>query len=82
MFTTAKKLAAYFQLHPIQVMTDQPLGMVMRNPTSSSRLIKWAMMLTEYRLRTAVKGQALADFIVEYTARDPESNHSSQLEEP
>lgn len=36
----------------------------------------------EYRLRTAIKGQALADFSVECTARDPELRITNQLEEP
>ncbi|XP_019181909.1 PREDICTED: uncharacterized protein LOC109177020 [Ipomoea nil] len=51
-----------------------PIGAVLRNASSSERLVKWALMLThfamEYRLRPAIKGQALADFLVECTARD------------
>lgn len=72
MFITTKKLTSYFPAHPILVLTDQPLGTVLKNPTSSGRLIKWTMMLTqfniEYRPRTAIQGQALADFIVECMA--------------
>lgn len=60
MFVTAKKLSAYFQAHLIQVLTYQPLGLVLQNPTSSGRLIKWAMMLTqfniEYKPKEAIKG--------------------------
>ncbi|XP_031096938.1 uncharacterized protein LOC116001189 [Ipomoea triloba] len=86
LWVTARKLAAYFQAHPVVVLTDQPLGTILRNPTSSGRLIKWAMMLTqfaiEYRPRPAIKAQALADFIVECTARDPEPDRSTALEEP
>lgn len=86
LFVTAKKLSAYFQAHPVQVLTDQQVGAVLQNPMSSGRLIKWAMMLTqfniEYRPRKAVKEQALADFIVECTVRDTEPNGPSQLEEP
>ncbi|VFQ78088.1 unnamed protein product [Cuscuta campestris] len=71
LFITAKKLTSYFQAHPIVVLTDLPLGTVMRDSTSSGRMIKWAMMLTqfniEYRRRTAIKGQAVADFLVEMT---------------
>ncbi|XP_052207976.1 uncharacterized protein LOC127811830 [Diospyros lotus] len=40
-------------------------------PDTSGRLLKWAIELAlldlEYRPRTAIKGQALADFIVEFT---------------
>ncbi|XP_031120385.1 uncharacterized protein LOC116023521 [Ipomoea triloba] len=86
LWVTARRLAAYFQAHPIVVLTDQPLGTILRNPTSSGRLIKWAMMLTqfaiEYKPRPAIKGQALADFIVECTARDPEHDQPTAIEEP
>lgn len=44
----------------------------MRSPTSSGRIVKWAMELThyglEYKPRLAIKAQALADFIVECKA--------------
>ncbi|VFQ89994.1 unnamed protein product [Cuscuta campestris] len=76
LFITAKKLTSYFQAHPIIVLTDLPLGTVMRDSTSSGRMIKWAMMLTqfniEYRPRTAIKGQAVADFLVEMTGHQQE----------
>ncbi|VFQ88657.1 unnamed protein product [Cuscuta campestris] len=52
------------------------LCVVLRNSTSSGRMVKWAMMLTqfniEYRLRLAIKGQALADFLVEMTGLTPD----------
>lgn len=86
LFVTAKKLSAYFQAHPMKVLTDQPIGAVLQNPTSSGRLIKWAMMLTqfsiEYKPRTAIKGQAMADFIVECTAREAEREETTRFEEP
>ncbi|VFR01431.1 unnamed protein product [Cuscuta campestris] len=48
---------------------------VLRNSTSSGRMVKWAMMLTqfniEYRPRSAIKGHALADFLVEMTGLTP-----------
>ncbi|VFQ91505.1 unnamed protein product [Cuscuta campestris] len=76
LFISAKKLKSYFQAHPVEVLTDQPLGVVLRNSTSSGRMVKWAMMLTqfniEYRPRSAIKGQALADFLVEMTGLTPD----------
>ncbi|VFQ80773.1 unnamed protein product [Cuscuta campestris] len=52
------------------------LSVVLRNSTSSGRMVKWAMMLTqfhiEYRPRSAIKGQALADFVVEMTGLTPD----------
>ena len=44
---------------------------ILHKPETSGRLIKWAIELSEfdirYKLRTAVKGQILADFIMEFT---------------
>ncbi|XP_031127679.1 uncharacterized protein LOC116029776 [Ipomoea triloba] len=72
--TTARKLVPYFQAHPKEVLTDQPLAGILRNPMSSGRMMKWAIELTqygiEYRPRPSIKAQALADFIVECTTQD------------
>ncbi|GJU17868.1 reverse transcriptase domain-containing protein [Tanacetum coccineum] len=66
---TAKRLRRYFQAHPITVITDQPIKQIMSYPDVAGRLQKWSVMLGEhnitYRLRTSVKGQILADFLVE-----------------
>nr|GEY05338.1 reverse transcriptase domain-containing protein [Tanacetum cinerariifolium] len=65
----AKRLRWYFQAHPITVITDQPIKQVMTRPDVAGRLQKWSIMLREhnitYRPRTSVKGQILADFLVE-----------------
>ncbi|XP_071933287.1 uncharacterized protein [Coffea arabica] len=65
----ARKLRTYFQAHPVVVITDQPLRQILSKPESSGRMVKWAVELSEYDLgyqpRTAVKAQALADFIAE-----------------
>ncbi|VFQ70040.1 unnamed protein product [Cuscuta campestris] len=68
-----KRLTPYFQAHPVRIMTDQPLGVVLRDPSSSRRVIKWAMVLSQYDIsyqpRSSKKGQVIADFMVECTAR-------------
>ncbi|GJU69090.1 reverse transcriptase domain-containing protein [Tanacetum coccineum] len=65
----AKRLRRYFQAHPIVVITDQPIKQVISKPDASGRLQKWSVLLGEhnisYRPRTAVKGQILADFLIE-----------------
>nr|GEZ31903.1 hypothetical protein [Tanacetum cinerariifolium] len=65
----AKRLRRYFQAHPIMVITDQPIKQVMTRPDVTGRLQKWSIMLGEhnitYRPRTSVKGQILADFLIE-----------------
>nr|GEY21885.1 reverse transcriptase domain-containing protein [Tanacetum cinerariifolium] len=66
---TAKRLRRYFQAHPIVVITDQPIKKVMSRPDVAGRLQKWSIMLGEhnitYRPRTSIKGQILADFLIE-----------------
>ncbi|GJZ84253.1 reverse transcriptase domain-containing protein [Tanacetum coccineum] len=66
---TAKRLRRYFQTHPITVIMDQPIRQVMSHPEVAGRLQKWSIMLGEHNIiyppRTSVKGQILADFLVE-----------------
>ena len=69
--TAARKLKPYFQAHTIIVLMDQPMKRAMSSPVAVGRMALWAIELSEfdiqYRPRTAMKGQALADFIAEYT---------------
>ncbi|XP_024042712.1 uncharacterized protein LOC127901426 [Citrus sinensis] len=69
LITAARKLRPYFQAHQIIVMTDQPIRQVLQKPDASGRLVKWSVELSEfdlsYRLRGAIKAQALADFMVD-----------------
>ncbi|XP_071699550.1 uncharacterized protein [Rutidosis leptorrhynchoides] len=59
----------YFQAHPIQVLTDQPIKHVLTRPEISGRMAKWAIELGEHEIsfhpRNSVKGQVIADFLVE-----------------
>ncbi|GKF62264.1 reverse transcriptase domain-containing protein, partial [Tanacetum coccineum] len=65
----AKRLRRYFQAHHFAVVTDQPIKQIMSRPDVAGRLQKWSVMLREhtitYQPRTSVKGQILADFLVE-----------------
>ncbi|GJZ13865.1 reverse transcriptase domain-containing protein [Tanacetum coccineum] len=71
----AKRLRRYFQAHPIAVITDQPIKQIISRPDVAGRLQKWSVMLGEhnitYRPRTSVKGQILADFLVEKPDENP-----------
>ena len=53
------------------VVTEYPLGDILRNKDANGRIVKWAMELCPYFLefmgRTTIKSQALVDFIVEWT---------------
>ena len=67
----ARKLKPYFQAHTVVVLTDRPLRRAMSNPNAAGRLALWAIELSEfdiqYRPRTAIKWQVVADFIAEFT---------------
>ncbi|XP_074356320.1 uncharacterized protein LOC141696023 [Apium graveolens] len=66
----ARKLRPYFQAHQIEVHTAYLLRHILHKPKSSRRMLKWAVELGQFNLeycpRTSIKGQALADFILEF----------------
>ncbi|GKE27137.1 hypothetical protein Tco_1442521 [Tanacetum coccineum] len=72
---SAKRLRRYFQAYPIAVIIDQPIKQKISLPNVAGRLQKWSVMLGEhnitYRPRTSVKGQILADFLVEKPNKAP-----------
>ncbi|GJV19929.1 hypothetical protein Tco_1368949 [Tanacetum coccineum] len=55
--------------HTIVVITDQPIKQLLSNSEISRRMLKWKFELEgydiQYWLRASIKGQILADFIVE-----------------
>ncbi|CAA0805864.1 Rho GTPase-activating protein 7, partial [Striga hermonthica] len=67
----ARKLRPYFQEHSITVRTSYPLRQILHRPDTSGRMVKWAIELGQfdihYQPRTAIKAQALSDFIAEFT---------------
>ena len=73
--TTGRRLRPYFQAHTIEILTEHPMKQILHKPETSGGLIKWAIKLSEfdirYKLRTAVKGQVWADFIIEFTPSMP-----------
>ncbi|XP_043811023.1 uncharacterized protein LOC122723300 [Manihot esculenta] len=64
-----RKFRVYLESHQGIVMTDQPLKKILRRPETSGRMLAWSMKISpyclEYRPRTSIKSQALADFIAE-----------------
>ncbi|VFQ60495.1 unnamed protein product [Cuscuta campestris] len=75
---TVKKLTPYFQAHPVHVLSQIPIGTLLRSPNAPSWVSKWGVFLGSFQIvfksRPAIKGQALADFVVECTAREVESS--------
>ncbi|GKC95151.1 reverse transcriptase domain-containing protein [Tanacetum coccineum] len=81
----SKCLKRYFQAHPIIVITDQPIQQILSRPEVAGRLQKWSIELGEYaihyRPRVSVKGQILADFIVERPEEDSSNTTMEEKEE-
>ncbi|KAL0455998.1 UNVERIFIED_CONTAM: hypothetical protein Slati_0939000 [Sesamum latifolium] len=79
--SAARKLRPYFLAHPIVVLTDKPLGSLLQKGTGS-RMIKWSYELNEfeleYRPRTAIKAQVLADFLMEYDPEEEKKNNDPE----
>jgi ribonuclease HI len=67
---TSRKLRHYFQEDSISIITDYPLGNILRNQDATGRISKWAVELSalniDYKPQTAIKSQALVDFMVEW----------------
>ncbi|XP_061357177.1 uncharacterized protein LOC133301549 [Gastrolobium bilobum] len=67
----ARRLRPYFQCHPIVVRTNQPIRQALHKRDLAGRMMSWAIELSEYQIsyepRTAIKAQALIDFIAEMT---------------
>ncbi|XP_024030058.1 uncharacterized protein LOC112094132 [Morus notabilis] len=55
------------------VLTNHPLRQALRKPETFGQLLKWSVELTQFDIkyapRTAIKGQALADFLAEFSHR-------------
>ena len=53
------------------MVTEFPLGDILRNKEANGRIIKWAIKLgtysIEFRSRPTIKSQVLADFVIEWT---------------
>jgi hypothetical protein len=66
-----RKLKHYFLAHTIRVVSDQPLARVLQSKEAIGRVAQWAAEIGQYDVefvpRWAIKSQALADFIAEWT---------------
>ena len=66
-----RKLPYYFQAHTVVVLTQLPLKSILRSADYTGRIAKWGTILgafdIKYMPRTSIKGQVLADLVVEFT---------------
>jgi ribonuclease HI len=69
----AKKLPHYFQANTVTVLTDLPLKTLMHSSDFSGQVTRWGVHLgslgVEYKPRTSIKGQVLADFVAEFQGK-------------
>ena len=81
--SAAQKLCPYFQAHLVVVLTDQPLRNILHKPDLTGRMLQWAIELSEYGIeyqpRLSMKGQVMADFVVEYSQKP--TQHKEPREE-
>ena len=58
-------------------MMDQPIKKSMNKPEAVGRMVQWAIELSQFDIkylpRMAIKAQALADFIAEFTFPDEDN---------
>ena len=71
MLMATRKLLHCFTDHEVIFVTSYPLGDIIHNRDATGRISKWALELMGHDIRyvppTAIKSQALADFIAEWT---------------
>ncbi|XP_076932868.1 uncharacterized protein LOC143598561 [Bidens hawaiensis] len=77
-----RRLRRYFQGHPINVLTGYKLKNVLSKPELSGQSAKWAIELgehaIEYKPRPAIKGQVLAEFVIEVPQHKEQESSSSE----
>ncbi|GJY13401.1 reverse transcriptase domain-containing protein [Tanacetum coccineum] len=83
LLSASRRLKRYFQAHTIVVITDQPIKKLLSNSKITGRMLKWKFELEghdiQYWPRISIKGQILADFIVE---RSEEEFQDELMAEP
>jgi hypothetical protein len=66
-----KKLKHYFLAHTVWVISDRPLARVLQSREATRWIAQWVVEIglydVEFIPRQAIKSQALADFIAEWT---------------
>jgi len=83
LIVSARRLRPYFQAHAIRVLTEYPMKKILQKLDLSGWLVNWSVELgqfdIEFHPRTSVKGQVLADFLLEIN-NTPESEELPKKE--
>jgi len=73
-----RKLPHYFQAHMVVVLTQLPLRSLLWKADYTGRVTKWATILRAFDIKympcTSLKGQVLANLVVEFTEPSFEEN--------
>ncbi|KAK1667106.1 hypothetical protein QYE76_055265 [Lolium multiflorum] len=73
----SRKLRHYFQEHPVTFVSKAPLSTILNNADATGRTAKWGIELSafdiNYKARTAIKSQILADFVADWTEAPDEN---------
>jgi hypothetical protein len=71
---TIRKLKHYFLAYTVRVVSDRPLAHVLQSKEATGRIAQWVVEIGQYDVefvpQRAIKSQALADFITEWTDSD------------
>ncbi|RVW52832.1 Transposon Ty3-I Gag-Pol polyprotein [Vitis vinifera] len=69
---------------PVVVLTDQPLRNILHKPDLTRKMLQWAIELNEYGIefqpKLSMKGQVMADFVLEYSRRPIQLKEPSEKE--
>ena len=78
---SARKLRHYFLAHKVTVVANYPLRTVLTTCLRAGRMVKWAIELGEheinYKPRTTIKAQAIADLLIPEDKLTPETDSSN-----
>ncbi|GJY40689.1 reverse transcriptase domain-containing protein [Tanacetum coccineum] len=84
LLSASRRLKRYFQAYTIVVITDQPIKQLLSKSEINGRMLKWKFKLEGYDIqyipRTSIKGQILADFIVERPDEESSDELMAELE--
>ncbi|GJR76607.1 reverse transcriptase domain-containing protein [Tanacetum coccineum] len=86
LFHMTRRLRRYFEAHPTKVITDQPIKQILSNTEASRKLAKYVVEIGACNItfipRNAVKGQVLADFLLEFPKGDITESYFRMPEAP
>ena len=72
----------YFQAHTVVVLTQLPLKTILRSADYTGRIAKWGTILGVFDIKympcISIKGQVLADLVVEFTEPPIEELESTE----